>query len=172
MKRFFFSGCNLVFRDKKFSDDFASNSFPSNYSNNMFCNYTTHVSSAEEDKKYTTYLFITSLDLEWSPSCEADSLSVFDGPNPNANILKKFCGSTRRRSVIASGKEMFVQFRSNYRVTAKDSEHTFCEHLLVGFCLVLLYTKIPFGNDRVNVLLYYFCLIFGFLIATQYDFNC
>eukprot|EP00795_Rhopilema_esculentum_P008766 gene8766-14791_t len=113
------NGCNLVFRDKKFSDDFASNSFPSNYTNNMVCNYTMLVSSDEEDKKYTTYLFITSLDLEWSPSCEADSLSVYDGPDANANILEKFCGSTRRRSVIASGKEMFVQFRSNDRVTAK-----------------------------------------------------
>lgn len=52
--------------------------------------------------------------LEMSPSCTADSVSVFDGKDANARLLGKLCG-IRQRSVFytASSHFLFVQFKTN-----------------------------------------------------------
>ena len=51
-------------------------------------------------------------------NCDEDWLEIHDGPNVTASLVygRKLCGNEIPDPIMSSGNEIFIRFRSNYRI--------------------------------------------------------
>ena len=120
---FYFSGCNIRFTSRHAY--ISSPLYPFNYPNNIICSYKfTYQPSIYQFPAFT----LAKFDIEDSETCEADSLSVYDGSNTSALLLDTLCGIKSRRTYLTSGNILFVQFRTNNRTSKRGFRGTFMQH--------------------------------------------
>ena len=67
----------------------------------------------------TLTLTITSLELEDSEDCSADSLTIHDGRSRDTKVLDKVCGTVSIKRFHSTGQYLHLVFRSNERVQWK-----------------------------------------------------
>ncbi|XP_069077873.1 embryonic protein UVS.2-like [Pleurodeles waltl] len=90
-----------------------SSNNPSSYPNNINCVYLIRVPS---DK---ILLQFDAFDLQWSPNCASDYLTIYDGDNKGAPVLlRKACGTGQLRPFFSSGNEMLLEFVTDDSITA------------------------------------------------------
>lgn len=68
----------------------------------------------------------TEFEVEQHQECAYDRLEVYDGPDPLAPILGRFCGSRKPDPVVAAGSSLFLRFYSDASVQRKgfQAEHS------------------------------------------------
>ncbi|XP_069077875.1 embryonic protein UVS.2-like [Pleurodeles waltl] len=90
-----------------------SSNNPSSYPNNINCVYLIRVPS---DK---IFLQFDAFDLQSSPNCASDYLTIYDGNDKEAPVLlKKACGTGQLLSFTSSGNEMLLEFVTDGSITA------------------------------------------------------
>ena len=58
-----------------------------------------------------------------SDACSKDYLEIVDGKNENSeNRFEKFCGTDVPGSLISSGNQLIIKFKSDYSITSKGFE--------------------------------------------------
>ncbi|XP_031795774.1 cubilin [Sarcophilus harrisii] len=85
-----------------------------NYANDLECSYLITVTN---DKVIA--LKFNDFDVAISPSCSADYLAVYDGPNINAPLLGTFCGSVLPPNIKSTNNSLFLVFKTDFSETAK-----------------------------------------------------
>lgn len=65
-------------------------------------------------------------EIEQHQECAYDHLEVYDGPDTQAPILGRFCGSKKPDPVVAAGSSLFLRFYSDASVQRKgfQAEHS------------------------------------------------
>uniref|UniRef100_UPI00358EFCDD neuropilin-2-like n=1 Tax=Myxine glutinosa TaxID=7769 RepID=UPI00358EFCDD len=58
--------------------------------------------------------FNPHFDVEGTGECRYDFVAIYDGPNQSSDLLGRFCGKIAPTSLISSGANIFIQFRSDY----------------------------------------------------------
>ena len=81
----------------------ASPSYPSNYPEGIDYQYIITVPSGSRIK-----LKSADFDLENTPRCAYDYLSIFNGADDKAPLVGRFCGKTRPADFVSSGN--FLNF--------------------------------------------------------------
>ena len=108
----FVSGCNTTMSSVR--SDISSPLYPSKYPNNILCNY---LFKHNKPSGYYTFIYFYYFQIENSDSCEADSLSLYDGNSTSAPLIVKLCGSNISREYAVPGNTLFLQFKANSQVT-------------------------------------------------------
>lgn len=108
-----FSECGSVISDR--AGTITNPGYPNSYSNNRDCVW---VIEAPQD---TIIRFkVTDLDIERSPKCAYDFVSIYDGSDINAKQLGVYCGDTPASGVFrTSGNRLTVRFKSDSSGTRK-----------------------------------------------------
>ncbi|XP_017555843.2 cubilin [Pygocentrus nattereri] len=107
------SSCeNLVIADKT-SGVIESQNFPNNYPFNSRCSWTIQTTMGNT----INYTF-TAFDLEsTSASCIYDYLELYNGPDTQAPLIGKFCGSTPPPANTTTSSSLHVVFHSDLSVS-------------------------------------------------------
>ncbi|MEE6466792.1 hypothetical protein FKM82_007053 [Ascaphus truei] len=100
-------GCGGVFQAS--SGDIHSPNYPRPYDNNTECSWVIRV-----DFGHRVFLNFTDFDIESHYSCNYDSVSVYDGPNSDAQTLGVLCGRQLPRAITSTQNTMFVRLRSDH----------------------------------------------------------
>ncbi|XP_078540687.1 embryonic protein UVS.2-like [Lissotriton helveticus] len=88
---------------------------PSSHPNNVNCVYLIRVPS-DTDK---ILLLFDAFDLQSSPNCTSDYLTIYDGNNKTAPVLlSKACGTRQLQPFTSSGNEMLLEFVMDRSITA------------------------------------------------------
>ena len=66
---------------------------------------------------YQIILDFSYFDFEDSPNCENDYLSVYDGRDENAVVMKRMCGVQRDVYLQSTANHMTVRMRTNKKVS-------------------------------------------------------
>ncbi|KAJ8307340.1 hypothetical protein KUTeg_015424, partial [Tegillarca granosa] len=85
-----------------------SPNYPNAYNHDASCVWTITVSPAD-----TIRFSFTTMDLEHHSNCNYDYVEVRDGPNENADLLGRYCGSTVPSTLISSSNTLYILFRSD-----------------------------------------------------------
>ncbi|XP_078540685.1 uncharacterized protein LOC144826166 [Lissotriton helveticus] len=105
--------CSTLLTDPTGTLTSANN--PSSYPNNVNCIYLIRVPS-DTDK---ILLLFDAFDLQSSPDCTADYLTIYDGNNKTAPVLlSKACGTRKLQPFTSSGNEMLLVFVTDSSITA------------------------------------------------------
>ncbi|XP_078540684.1 astacin-like metalloendopeptidase [Lissotriton helveticus] len=103
--------CSTLFSDPTGTLTSANN--PSSYPNNVNCVYLIRVPS---DK---ILLQFDSFNLQSSPNCASDYLTIYDGNNKTAPVLlSKACGTRQLQPFTSTGNEMLLEFVTDGSITA------------------------------------------------------
>ncbi|XP_063003684.1 cubilin [Elgaria multicarinata webbii] len=113
-------GCGGLFQASR--GEIHSPNYPQPYSNNTDCSWVIRV-----DSGHRVLLNFTDLQLELHRSCRYDYVSVFDGPNSEAPLLRKVCGQQQPSPITSTQNTMFVQFRSDRTVHLRGFRAQFTE---------------------------------------------
>ena len=95
-----------------------SNDFPDNYQNNINCTW--KILAPEESMKIQ--LRFANFDLESSPRCMYDAVSIYDGPDRHSPLLGRYCGQQIPDLIEATQKQMLVVFETDSSDTASGFE--------------------------------------------------
>ncbi|CAH1246046.1 OVCH1 [Branchiostoma lanceolatum] len=101
------------------SGTFTSPNYPSNYPDSAQCSWKMSVTAGKQ-----VVINFDPMNIEADGGCSYDSVSVYDGPDASAPLLRKLCGSSARE-VVANGNEAFVVFSSDSSVTESGFSATF-----------------------------------------------
>ncbi|OWK07527.1 hypothetical protein Celaphus_00008538, partial [Cervus elaphus hippelaphus] len=63
-----------------------------------------------------TSLTFNEFEIEQHQECAYDHLELYDGPDSQAPVLGRFCGSKKPDPVVASGSSLFLRFYSDASV--------------------------------------------------------
>ncbi|XP_069502358.1 astacin-like metalloendopeptidase [Ambystoma mexicanum] len=104
-----------------------STNYPSQYPNNANCFYLMRTTG------FQIVLTFNAFDVESSPNCESDYVTVYDGITSDAPILlNKACGRGSMPTVVSSGNAMLLQFVSNSAITSSGFnayyQNKYCVH--------------------------------------------
>ena len=91
-----------------------SPNFPNNYPNHVNCKYTIVVAPDLQ-----IGLVFQKFSVEWNPTCNYDSLTIFDGASNTSRLIGRFCGYSPPGPIVSTGNMLHLQFTSDYIVTAK-----------------------------------------------------
>ena len=116
----FFTGCGPRFRTE-FSGRITSPGYPSNYPNNMDCEYIL----TYPEQGMNVRLVSNSFEMESSSGCGNDYLAIYDGRDYRDRLIGRYCNSFPAGGVITTGTSMMVRFRSNWRVSKKGFDFSF-----------------------------------------------
>ncbi|KAJ1182612.1 hypothetical protein NDU88_007799 [Pleurodeles waltl] len=104
-----------------------SSNNPSSYPNNINCVYLIRVPS---DK---IFLQFDAFDLQSSPNCASDYLTIYDGNDKEAPVLlKKACGTGQLLSFTSSGNEMLLEFVTDGSITASGFKASYSNGTVLG----------------------------------------
>ncbi|KAG8449738.1 hypothetical protein GDO86_016398 [Hymenochirus boettgeri] len=106
------------------STTFTSPGYPTAYPSNANCTW-----SIMAPVGFKIVLTILSIEVELSSSCRYDSLTIYDGTNTAATVLRRACGSLVFGNQVSTGRYMLVVFSSDASGQAKGFQ--------------VLYTTIP-----------------------------
>eukprot|EP00794_Sanderia_malayensis_P006803 gene6803-7571_t len=98
--------CRYIYRDD--GGFFASPNYPDPYSTNLNCTYTIETT---KDKQIS--LDVEDFLLETSKLCNFDKLSIFDGRDTFAPLLRTYCGLVSRETIFSSGNTITAVFLSD-----------------------------------------------------------
>ncbi|XP_078542156.1 embryonic protein UVS.2-like [Lissotriton helveticus] len=98
----------------------SSPNFPNNYDSNMDCGY--YITAPAGSKVSLTF---TSIALEPNPTCNADSLSIFDGAKTTSPLIGKYCKSMPVAPVTSTGSSLLLQFHSDGSLNMKGFQATY-----------------------------------------------
>ncbi|KAL3836256.1 hypothetical protein ACJMK2_021695 [Sinanodonta woodiana] len=99
----------------------TSPGFPSNYENNLNCNYTI----VSDPQKFIVLEFDPdNFILEAGLSCQFDYLAVYEGNDTSRRFLAKVCGRTVPQPLSAIGS-MFIQFVTDRTLTYRGFRATY-----------------------------------------------
>ncbi|XP_078540496.1 embryonic protein UVS.2-like isoform X2 [Lissotriton helveticus] len=105
--------CSTLFTDP--SGTLMSPNNPSSYPNHVNCVYLIQVPS-DCDK---IILLFDAFDLQSSPNCISNYLTIYDGNNKTAPVLlSKACGTRQLQPFTSSGTEMLLEFVMDSSITA------------------------------------------------------
>ncbi|CAD5122437.1 DgyrCDS10861 [Dimorphilus gyrociliatus] len=97
----------------------TSLNYPKDYPNNVFCSWRIK-SDGHLVRIYLKLPMLTfySFDLENGQNCAYDSLEIYNAPTNSSKYSEKLCGTKKTFQFIATGKDLYLQFKSDYSVTA------------------------------------------------------
>nr|BAU68230.1 hatching enzyme [Cynops pyrrhogaster] len=98
----------------------SSPNFPNDYSSNMDCGFYIMAPAG-----YKVSLTVTSIALEPNPTCNADSLSIFDGAKTTSPLIGKYCSSKPVPPVTSTGSFLLLQFHSDSTLNMKGFQATY-----------------------------------------------
>ncbi|XP_078660107.1 ovochymase-like [Branchiostoma floridae x Branchiostoma belcheri] len=101
------------------SGTFTSPNYPSQYPNLAQCSWKISVTPGK-----LVQINFSSMDIEELGGCSFDYITVYDGPDASAPILRTLCG-TSPRVVVASGNQAFVVFTTDMLMAATGFSATF-----------------------------------------------
>jgi cubilin len=93
--------------------------YPKNYGPNLVCEW--HIVT---DKSHTLNVGFMDFDLENSPNCTHDSITIYDGLTKN-ELLRKECGSSEVATVHSKRNEVTLVFKTDESVEAKGFKLNF-----------------------------------------------
>ncbi|XP_066539114.1 cubilin [Hoplias malabaricus] len=109
----YISSCQGVVIANQTSGVIESQNFPNNYPHDSRCTWTIQ-STMGNTINYT----FTAFDLETtSASCFYDYLELYDGPNTQAPLIGRFCGSVPPPANTTTSRNLHVVFHSDLSVT-------------------------------------------------------
>lgn len=83
---------------------------------------------AEREAPASLLLFhpqtFNEFEIEQHQECAYDHLELYDGPDSQAPLLGRFCGSKKPDPVVASGSSLFLRFYSDASVQRKGFQAT------------------------------------------------
>jgi len=87
------------------------------------CSINIHIGTSQCDDQTCCFLQQVQLvfdrfRLEQSSHCEYDSVTIYDGSDDTAPLLRTLCGSSRPGDVTASGNVVSVYFSSDDTITS------------------------------------------------------
>eukprot|EP00795_Rhopilema_esculentum_P014104 gene14104-5092_t len=100
-------GCGRTFTAA--SGTVTSPGFPSTYPNNRDCSYTIQI---PENKRIQLDFNVLSV-ASSPPQCTSDFVAIHDGMNTSAPLLSKLCGNTLPSSILTSGRNVLIRFKSD-----------------------------------------------------------
>ncbi|XP_067326675.1 cubilin [Anolis sagrei] len=113
-------GCGGVFQAPH--GEIHSPNYPQPYGNGTDCSWVIRV-----DFGHRVMLNFTDFAIESHRSCLYDYVAVFDGPNNEAPLLRKVCGTQRPPPITSTQNIMFVRFRSDSSVHLRGFSAQFRE---------------------------------------------
>ncbi|KAM4689065.1 cubilin [Discoglossus pictus] len=113
-------GCGGVFQAS--AGEIHSPNYPRPYNDNTECSWTIKV-----DFGHRVLLQFTDFDIENQLSCNFDSVSVYDGPDSNAQVLGVLCGDQLPSAITSTQNTMFVRLQSNASKQHKGFSARFIE---------------------------------------------
>lgn len=99
---------------------FQSPNYPSNYESTDSCIWVIKVKIG-----FRVELKFTHFDLEDCGSCKCDSVTVRDGRLPGANVIGKYCGQEKPKTIVSSGRYLMVKLDSDSATTKKGFAATY-----------------------------------------------
>ncbi|XP_071490696.1 extracellular serine proteinase-like [Diadema antillarum] len=105
------NGCGGYFNES--SGAFTSPNYPSNYDNDLTCDYL----FVAGDGEAITVTF-DDFSLESSSTCSFDSVSIYDGASSAYPLLGQWCGTDSPGVVAGASQSMLIRFESDVSVTS------------------------------------------------------
>ncbi|XP_069077871.1 embryonic protein UVS.2-like [Pleurodeles waltl] len=100
---------------------------PSSYPNNAKCMYLIRV------PVYKVFLQFDAFDLQSSPNCSSDYLTIYDGNNKASPVLlRKACGTRQLPPFTSTGKEMLLEFVTDGSITANGFRASY-DNVVCGY---------------------------------------
>ncbi|XP_053569959.1 cubilin [Bombina bombina] len=113
-------GCGGLFQAS--SGEIHSQNYPKPYENNTECSWTIRV-----DFGHRVLLEFTDFDIEFHSSCSYDTVSVYDGPDSDSQLLAVLCGQQLPSAITSTQNTMFVRLRSDSSKQHKGFSARFSE---------------------------------------------
>ncbi|OWK59671.1 Cubilin, partial [Lonchura striata] len=113
-------GCGGIFQAT--SGEIHSPNYPQPYHNNTDCSWVIQV-----DQSHRVLLNFTDFDIENHHSCNYDSVEVFDGPNNEAPLLEKLCGTQHPPPITSSRNLMYIRLHSDNTIQHRGFSAHFTE---------------------------------------------
>ncbi|NWR90257.1 CUBN protein, partial [Furnarius figulus] len=113
-------GCGGVFQAT--SGEIRSPNYPQPYNNNTDCSWVIQV-----DHSHRVLLNFTDFDIENHHSCNYDNVEVFDGPNNEAPLLGKLCGTQHPPPITSSKNLMYIRLHSDTTIQHRGFSARFTE---------------------------------------------
>ncbi|KAM8810851.1 cubilin [Eudromia elegans] len=113
-------GCGGIFQAT--SGEIHSPNYPEPYSNNTDCSWVIQV-----DYSHRVLLNFTDFDIEDHHSCNYDSVAVYDGPNSEAPLLGKYCGTQHPPLITTSRNVAYVRMHSDTTIQHRGFSAHFTE---------------------------------------------
>ncbi|NXG01683.1 CUBN protein, partial [Sakesphorus luctuosus] len=113
-------GCGGVFQAT--SGEIHSPNYPQPYNNNTDCSWVIQV-----DYSHRVLLNFTDFDIENHHSCDYDNVAVFDGPNNEAPLLGKLCGTQHPPPITSSKNLMYIRLHSDTTIQHRGFSAHFTE---------------------------------------------
>ncbi|XP_054027363.1 cubilin [Dryobates pubescens] len=113
-------GCGGIFQAA--SGEIHSPNYPQPYNNNTDCSWVIQV-----DYSHRVLLNFTDFDIQNHPSCDSDSVAVFDGPSNEAPLLRKLCGTQQPPAITSSKNLLYLHLRSSTATRHRGFSARFAE---------------------------------------------
>ncbi|NXG41986.1 CUBN protein, partial [Psilopogon haemacephalus] len=113
-------GCGGIFQAT--SGEIHSPNYPQPYDNNTDCSWVIQV-----DYGHRVLLNFTDFDTQNHPSCDSDSVAVYDGGSSEARLLRKLCGTQQPATFTSSGNLLSVRLRSGTATQHRGFRARFAE---------------------------------------------
>ncbi|XP_075408563.1 cubilin [Tenrec ecaudatus] len=102
-------GGNIYVHDADAAGYVTSPNYPDNYPQHAECIW---IFSAPPGNRIQLQ-FEDQFNIEFNPNCTANYLELRDGPDSNARLISKFCGTSLPGSQLSSEEVMYLRFRSD-----------------------------------------------------------
>ncbi|NXH11671.1 CUBN protein, partial [Bucco capensis] len=99
-------GCGGIFQAT--SGEIHSPNYPQPYDSNTDCSWLIQV-----DHSHRVLLNFTDLSIQSHPSCDSDSLAVFDGPSHEAPLLTRLCWTQHPAPITSSTNLLYIRLLSD-----------------------------------------------------------
>ncbi|XP_067667456.1 cubilin-like [Haliotis asinina] len=109
--------CNKTLQVESYEQTLDSIGYPTGYGSNVNCWWRI------ETLRYGEHVMVSIMDadIEVSPNCTADSLTIYDGNSRFGDVLTIFCG-TGNKQFISKGTSLFIEFKTNNLINKKGFE--------------------------------------------------
>ncbi|RLW11183.1 hypothetical protein DV515_00001475, partial [Chloebia gouldiae] len=125
-------GCGGIFQAT--SGEIHSPNYPQPYHNNTDCSWVIQV-----DQSHRVLLNFTDFDIENHHSCNYDNVEVFDGPNNEAPLLEKLCGTQHPPPITSSKNLMYIRLHSDNTIQHRGFSAHFTEGFLAHISYLLFF---------------------------------
>ena len=152
--------CPFFARNIKVSASFdttiTSPNYPLNYANDERCRWQINTESGYVIKVTFNYFSLEPDEASSKTRCAHDSLEFHHGDGFFPNLVGKYCGKIHPEVIYSTGQEMYVQFKSDDRLTLKGFNISVSAvkagTVLVSWSTVILTRSVAWALEEVFVL--------------------